>query len=186
MSFIYIFFIAIGLTFDTFAVSISTGLIVSKIHFWQAFRVAFVLAIVQALMPIAGWFAGIQVKDIISDYDHWVAVSLLSILGVKMIFEAYKTEDEEKPRNPLKPVVLLGMAVATSIDALIVGISFGFLSVNITYAASIIGIVTFLVAMIGMLIGKKAGNFFGKKMEIIGGIILILIGLKILFEHTMI
>jgi putative Mn2+ efflux pump MntP len=183
MSIFYIFLVAVGLTFDTFAVSVSTGLAVSHIRFWQAARVALVLGLVQAIMPLLGWFAGMQVKELISNLDHWIAFSLLLLLGSKMIYEALKKDTDAGPSDPLKMAVLLGMALATSIDALVVGISFGFLDVNIVAATIIIGATTFVVAMVGMLVGKKAGALLGKKMEIVGGLILIFIGSKILFEH---
>jgi len=187
MELLTLFFIAIGLNFDSFAVSISTGLVVKHIKFRQATKIALVLAFFQALMPVIGWFIGSQVKDYISNYDHWIAFGLLSIIGVKMIIESLKKEKEEEKKdfNPFKPIVLIGMAIATSIDALIVGVSFAFINVNILFSAGLIGVLTYIVAMLGMLFGKKAGKWFGKKMEIIGGSILIIIGIKILLEHLM-
>lgn len=183
MDFITLIIIAIGLTFDTFAVSISTGLVANHIRFWQATKVAVTLAFFQALMPFIGWFIGTQVKHLISNYDHWIAFGLLAIIGIKMIIESLKKEEDKKDFNPFKPSVLIGMAIATSIDALIVGVSFAFIKVNIYYSVGIIGFVTYVVAMLGMLFGKSAGKWFGKKMEIIGGLILIGIGVKILLEH---
>lgn len=183
MELITLLLVATGLTFDTFAVSISTGIAVSHIRFWQATRIAVVLAFVQALMPLIGWALGLQIKNLISSYDHWIAFGLLSIIGIKMIVESLKDEKDKEELNPLKPIVLLGMAIATSIDALIIGISFAFLEVNILFSISLIGVVTYIVAMMGMLFGKNAGKWFGKKMEIVGGLILIAIGLKILLEH---
>jgi len=184
MGIVYIFLIAVGLTFDTFAVSVSTGLLVNNIRFWQAVRVALVLAVVQAMMPLVGWFTGAQVKDYVSSFDHWIAFALLGLLGLKMMYEAVKQDEDGEAKNPMKFTVLMGMAIATSIDALVVGISFAFLDVNIILASLIIGATTFMVAMIGMLFGKKAGALLGKKMEIIGGIILVAIGVKILLEHV--
>jgi putative Mn2+ efflux pump MntP len=183
MDFITILLIAIGLSFDTFAVSVSTGLVICSIRFWQGVRVAFILAFFQSLMPFLGWFAGKQVATQISDYDHWIAFGLLAVLGLKMIVESFKKEEQKTGVNPLKITILLGMAVATSIDALVVGVSFAFLEMKIYLSVLIIGIVTFLVSMIGMLFGKSAGGRFGRKMEIIGGLILIGIGIKILLEH---
>lgn len=180
---ITLFLIALGLTGDTLAVSISAGLTLNKIKFVQALRIAFVLALFQAIMPILGWYLGLQVKDLIKDIDHWVAFISLLIIGGKMIIESFKKDEAKKPFNPLKLVVLTGIAIATSIDALIVGISFALISINMLQAFFIIGITTFLVAMIGVLIGKKTGNKIGQKAEIIGGFILIIIGLKILIQH---
>lgn len=185
MDIITIFLIAIGLSFDTFAVSISTGLVIKQIKFKQALKIAFVLAFLQTLMPFIGWFAGKQIFSLIKSFDHWLAFILLSILGVKMIFESFKKEEEKKNFNPLKLSVLLGMGIATSIDALVVGVSFAFIRTNIWLAIAIIGFITFLVAMLGMLFGKNVGNKFGKRFEILGGLILISIGVKILISHIL-
>ena len=184
MAFLTLFLIAIGLTFDTFAVSISTGVIANSIRFPQATRVALVLALFQAVMPLIGWLIGTQVESLIGDYDHWIAFGLLSVIGIKMIIESLKKVEHRKDLNPFKkPAVLLGMALATSIDALIVGISFAFLDVNILLSMGVIFFTTYVVAMLGMLFGKNAGKWFGRKVEILGGLILILIGGNILFEH---
>lgn len=185
MELITLLIIAVGLTLDTFAVSISTGLIIQRIHFWQATKIAMVLAIVQGLMPFIGWFIGSQLKHLMINYNHWVAFGLLSIIGIKMIFESLKKEGNRKEFNPLKPMFLFGIAIATSIDALVVGVSFAFINVNITLSVFVIGFMTYFVAMLGMLFGKNAGKWVGKKMEIIGGIILIGIGVKILLQHLL-
>jgi manganese efflux pump family protein len=183
MDLVTIILIAFGLTVDSLAVSISTGLVVSHIRFLQAVRIAFVLAVFQGLMPLLGWFLGSQVRDFIIDYDHWIAFFLLFLIGAKMIYESFKKEGEKKDFNPLKYSVMIGMAIATSIDALIVGVSFAFISINILLAIIIIGTLTFLVSMSGMFAGKKVGIYFGRKVEFLGGIVLIAIGIKILFEH---
>lgn len=174
--------IAISLSFDTLAVSISTGLIVNKIRFWNGVKVATVLAFFQTLMPAVGWFAGSKVADNISSFDHWIAFGLLSIIGVMMIIESLKKEEVKTNFNPLKFITLIGMGIATSIDALVVGISFAFMEINIYLTLFIVGAITFLTAMLGMLFGKNIGIKFGKKMETLGGIILIIIGLKILIS----
>lgn len=183
MSIFTIILIAIGLTFDTFAVSVSTGISVNQIRFWQAVRVSLYLSIFQAAMPVLGWFGALQIKEYITNFDHWLAAGLLWIIGTKMIWESLFPKENEVIKNPLKTTVIIGMAIATSIDALAVGVSFGFLEVNMYISTIIIGFTTFLVAMIGMLLGKKAGYLLGKRAEIIGGIILIIIGFKILYEH---
>ena len=175
-------FLGLGLSFDTFAVSVSTGLIKNSIKFWQAVRIASVLAFFQALMPLLGWFGGSQIAEYISSIDHWIAFGLLSIIGTKMIFDSFKTEDDKK-MNPFLFKVVVLMGLATSIDALIVGVSLAFIEINIYQSVVIIGIVTFLAAMIGMLLGKSANGKLGKRVEIIGGLILFGIGLKILIEH---
>ena len=183
MDFITLLLIAIGLSFDTFAVSVSTGLAISHIRFWQGVRVAVTLALFQSLMPFFGWFVGRQVASMILEYDHWIAFGLLAALGIKMIIESFKKEEQKAVFNPLRFTFLIGMAFATSIDALVVGVSFAFLEMNIYWSVFVIGAVTFIVSMIGILFGKQAGGWFGKKMEIIGGLILIGIGVKILLEH---
>ncbi|NVO21476.1 MAG: manganese efflux pump [Bacteroidetes bacterium] len=184
MHILTIIVIAIGLSFDTFAVSVSSGVILPKITFYEGIRIAIVLAIFQALMPLIGWGMGKGIVTYAKNLDHWIAFVLLSGLGVKMIYESFSKDVAEK-LNPLQMKVRVGMAIATSIDALIVGFSFAFLEYRIIMSTFIIGSVTFLVSMLGLLFGKKVGERLGKRMEIIGGIILIAIGLKILIEHTL-
>ena len=182
MEIITLIALAVGLCFDTFAVSVSSGLIKREITFKQALRIAFVLGFFQGIMPAIGWFLGTSIKDFIQEWDHWIALVLLATLGIKMIYEAVSKKDD-KAFNPLDFKVMVGMGVATSIDALIVGVSFGMFSVNLPLAVIIIGGVTFLASMLGILFGKKTGEHFGEKIEILGGVILIIIGLKIVFQH---
>ena len=182
MSFLTLFLIAVSLSFDSFAVSVSSGLLKKEIIFWQAVRIAFFLAFFQASMPIIGWLGGISIKDFIEPIDHWIAFGLLSAIGIKMILESFKDE-ESKNVNPLDIRFIISISIATSIDALVVGISFAIIAVNILLAFFIIGSITFLASMLGILCGKKSGGKFGKRMEILGGVILIVIGLKILLEH---
>jgi putative Mn2+ efflux pump MntP len=185
MELVTIILIAIGLSFDTFAVSVTTGVAANHIQFWRACRIALTLAAFQGLMPVLGWFIGMQVESYIRDYDHWIAFGLLFIIGSRMIYESLKPEEERKEFNPFKLLFLIGIAISTSIDALIVGVTFAFIDVDIVISVIIIGAITFIVAMLGMLLGKKAGEWCGKKMEIVGGIMLIGIGAKILIEHLM-
>ena len=182
MSFLTLFLIAVSLSFDSFAVSVSSGLLKKEILFWQAVRIAFFLAIFQASMPILGWVGGLSVKTIIEPFDHWLAFGLLSGIGIKIILESFKDE-ESKTINPLDLKFIISISIATSIDALVVGVSFAIIEVNILLAFLIIGGITFLASMFGILCGKKSGGNFGKRMEILGGVILIAIGLKILLEH---
>ncbi len=182
MGFITLLLLAIGLCFDTFAVSVSSGLLRKEIVFLQAVRIAFFLAIFQAIMPLLGWVGGITIKTWIEPFDHWVALGILTILGVKMLIESQK-KSEDKNINPLDIKVILSMALATSIDAFAVGISFAIIEVNMIMAVLTIGSVTFFASMLGILFGKKTGSHFGQKMEIIGGVILIAIGIKIVIEH---
>jgi len=183
MGFFTLFLIAISLSFDTFAVSVSTGLIINNIQFKKAVWISFVLAFFQALMPFIGWFSGNLIKDYIIEFDHWIAFVLLAIIGGKMIVESLKSDEEEKNFNPEKIGVQITMAIATSIDALIVGITFAFVEVKIFWSIFLIGAVTFIAGMLGMLLGKNIGNRLGNKPELIGGIILIGIGIKILVDH---
>lgn len=182
MDLLTLFLLSIGLCFDTFAVSVSSGLLRKEIIFWQAVRIAFFLALFQAIMPVLGWLGGITIKEWIESYDHWIALGILSILGIKMLIESFK-KSEEKNINPLDIKVIISMALATSIDAFAVGISFAIIEVNMLLAFIIIGSVTFIASMLGILFGKKTGSHFGQKMEIIGGLILIAIGIKIVIEH---
>lgn len=174
--------IAIGLSFDSFAVSVSCGLILNKIKFIQALRFALLLAIFQGLMPILGWIIGTELKNYIVELDHWIAFILLSIVGIKMILDS-KKHTNEKTANPLSLLINLTLAFATSIDALIAGLSFAFFNINIYITIFIIASITFIVSMLGVLFGKKTGSKLGKRMEQIGGVILIGIGSKILSEH---
>lgn len=190
MDFLSIFLIAFGLSMDSFAVSVSSGLVLPQIKFRKAVIIAFSLAFFQGFMPFVGWMFGLRLVEYLKPIDHWVAFILLSILSVKMIVESLKKEEQRTNFNPLKPSVLITMSVATSIDALIVGMSLAFIDLNhsilwlaILIPVFIIGSVTFIMSMLGILFGKKVGERFGKRMEMIGGIVLFLIGARILAEH---
>ena len=183
MELLTIFLIAISLSFDTFAVSISSGLILKRIDFINATKIALTMAIFQALMPVLGWLAGAGIKQYAESSDHWIAFFILALLGGKMIYESYASNPGERDFNPLDLKVMIGMAIATSIDALVVGFSFALLDYKILISVFIIGAVTYIVAMLGMLFGKNIGSSMGRRMEMIGGIMLMLIGLKILIEH---
>jgi putative Mn2+ efflux pump MntP len=148
-------------------------------------KISFSLALFQGIMPLLGWLAGKRISEYLSNYDHWIAFGLLLIIGIRMIWESQKKE-ENKTINPLNIWFLIYISLATSIDALIVGLSFAFFETKIYTSIIIIGVVTFIASMLGILFGKKAGVHLGKKMEILGGIILIVIALKILLEHLFI
>lgn len=184
MDMIAIFLIAISLSFDTFAVSVSCGVIDNNIKFWPAVRIAFYFATFQALMPLLGYSIGSTLSSIISPIDHWVAFALLSIVGAKMLIESFTRNFDNAPSfNPHQLKIVLSLSLATSIDAFVVGISFAFFSINLILSLFIIGSVTFMLSMLGMLFGKKLGQHLGKKIEFLGGLILITLGLKILLEH---
>jgi putative Mn2+ efflux pump MntP len=185
MDFLTILVISLGLSFDTFAVSLSYGVIRSGILFRQASWIAIVLALFQGGLTIAGYFLGSIISDALRATDHWVALGLLGFLGAKMIFEGLKKTANHEPKDYTSNFVLMTIALGTSIDAFAVGISFAILDVRIWEAGSVIGAVTFLASMTAIRIGKSAGARLGNKVEIIGGLMLIAIGLKIFLEHIL-
>lgn len=187
MSIWEILLIGLGVSADAFAVSMCKGVEMKKFILKYALLIALFFGGFQMLMPLIGWGAGSLFQKYITSVDHWIAFGLLLILGGKMIYDGIfdkdkKEEGEEKPLQ-LGLVTLLVMAVATSIDALAVGVTFAFLSVNIWLAISVIGATTFTFSLIGVGIGVKVGDKFKNKAEILGGVILILLGVKILLEH---
>lgn len=167
---------------DAFAVSISAWLSQKKIFLRQAFFLALCFWAYQAVMPLIGWLGGVSVRVYIESFDHWIAFGLLGALGAKMIYEAI-SEDDEKVKDYFSPSSLMILGFATSIDALAVGISLALMPVNILYAVYMIGWVTFFLCFLGVYIGKRFGHIFEKKAEILGWVILIFIGTKILIEH---
>ena len=182
--FIEIFLIGVGLSMDAFAVSICKGLSMQKVKKRDVFIIALFFGGFQALMPFIGWFLGRGFESYITSIDHWISFILLSIIGGKMLIDGIKAEDDEDEgefKLDLKELFLL--AIATSIDALAVGITFAFLDYPIVECMSIIGCTTFIISFIGVYIGKVFGSKYEHKAEIAGGIILIVIGLKILLEH---
>lgn len=185
MDYFTILAIALGLSFDTFAVSLSVGVVRTHIIFRQATRVAIVFALFQGGLTIAGYFLGSIISNALKAMDHWVALILLAFLGLKMIYEGLKKSSEEETKDFRSTLVLLTLAVGTSIDAFAVGISFALLDVKIWEAGILIGSVTFLASMTAIRIGKSAGERLGNKVEIVGGVILIAIGIKIFLEHML-
>ncbi len=185
MGFFELFLIAVGLSMDAFAVSICKGLKMQRFNVRHAGVIALAFGGFQALMPVIGWFLGKQFESYITGIDHWIAFALLAVIGGKMAVESFKKEEEasSKENEKLDVKELLVLAVATSIDALAVGITFAFLQVSIVPAVSLIGVITFVLSAVGVFIGHKFGAKFKSKAELAGGIILILIGLKILLEH---
>ncbi|MCI5533345.1 MAG: manganese efflux pump MntP family protein [Firmicutes bacterium] len=187
MSFFEIFMIGVGLSMDAFAVAICKGLNMRKLDKVQTLVIAFFFGGFQALMPFVGWLLGKQFEAYITSFDHWIAFVLLAFIGGKMIWDVFKGDDkdesccEEGAKLDVKELFML--AIATSIDALAVGISFAFLQVNIVSAITLIGCTTFVISAAGVFIGHKFGSKYEDKASLAGGIILILIGLKILLEH---
>ena len=177
-----IIFIGVGLAMDAFAVSVCKGLSMKKINWKKATIIALYFGIFQALMPVIGYFLGSSFSVLVEKVDHWIAFILLAIIGGNMIKESRDDElDKRNDRVDFKTMIVL--AIATSIDALAIGVTFAFLNVNLILSISIIGIVTFLLSLFGVVIGNKFGDKFQNKAELAGGIILIILGLKILLEH---
>lgn len=182
MGFLETFFISIGLAMDAFAVSICKGLAMKKMNWKKAIIIGGYFGIFQMVMPIIGYLLGIGFSEWIETIDHWIAFGLLSFIGVKMTKEAFDKEQSVNDRVDFNTMIVL--AIATSIDALAVGITYAFLETSNNFLAfSIIGIITLITSMIGVKIGNKFGSKYGEKAEVIGGSILILIGIKILIEH---
>jgi len=170
---------------DAFAVSVTSGIAIKNLRLKHALLIAVTFGGFQAIMPVIGWFAGIGIQQRLCNLDHWIAFVLLSIIGGKMIYEAFQLDDAEKADNPLKAGVLLVLGIATSIDALAVGVTFAMIKVAIFTPIAFIGSVTFVLCLAGVYIGNAFGHFFEKKIEIFGGMVLIGIGLKILIQHLM-
>lgn len=202
MDLLSIILIAFGLSMDAFAVSITNGITIKDLKSSHVLKIGVYFGGFQALMPVIGWAVGSQFKDYIVSIDHWIAFGLLAVIGIKMIREALdhredssengkdsleeaaiSKQDSVDEENQLSTGRLLMLAVATSIDALAVGVSFAFLSVSILGASAVIGLITFFVCVAGVLIGRRFGSLLKQKAEIAGGVILVLIGAKILFEH---
>ena len=178
-----IFILAIGLSFDSFAVSVTSGLSVPHIRFFQAAKMAIMLAVFQAAMPLIGWFLGSSMKSLIEPIDHWIAFGLLTLISGKIIVESFFSDENKSIKDPFRMKVILLLALATSIDALAVGFSFSIYLEKIFGAIFIIGAITFIASMTGILIGKKTGPKINKYAEVAGAIILFGIGCKILIEH---
>lgn len=185
MSFMSILLIAVGLSMDAFAVSITSGIVIKSLRISNVLKISIFFGVFQAVMPLAGWLAGYSFKDYIVQVDHWIAFGLLIIIGGKMIYEVVKgCDDGECELNPLDNKVLTLLAIATSIDALAVGVSFAFLNVNIFESVALIGITTFVICSIGVIVGKRCGEVLKNKAQVAGGLVLMFIGVKILAEHT--
>ena len=187
MGFIELFLVGVGLSMDAFAVSICKGLGMKRLNMKQALVIGLFFGGFQALMPFLGWALGTQLADLITPIDHWIAFILLAVIGGKMLLDAFRGGDEEEAgeakdaKLDLKELFML--AIATSIDALAVGITFAFLGVDIVFAIQVIGATTFVISVAGVAVGHAFGARYEKGATIVGGVVLILIGLKILLEH---
>jgi putative Mn2+ efflux pump MntP len=183
MELLPVLMLAVGLAADAFAVSVAEGVAIHKITRAHVLRVSICFGAFQALMPVAGWLAGSALARFIQPFDHWVAFGLLGFLGGKMIADSLTGFETAEPRQPSRGARLLLLAIATSLDALAVGVTLGILHTNIWAPAVIIGIVTGLLCAIGMDLGDRIGSRLGRRAELAGGVILVGIGVKILVEH---
>lgn len=184
MTLISIIIIACVLSMDAFAVSVVSGAVYKHLKVKHIFRMAFFFGAFQAFMPAVGYLAGMSIKAYVANYDHWIAFILLSSIGIKMIYESFKIESAKRDFDPANVFVLLILSVATSIDALVMGITLLFLRVSIITPTLIIGATTFLLSYAGVLIGKKFGHFFESRIEAVGGLVLIGLGIKILVDPS--
>ena len=179
---IIIVLIALGLAMDSFSVSITRGLTNPKTRMSiEALKVGLFFGFFQAIMPIIGWLVGLSIIDLISGFDHWIAFGLLTFIGIRMIYESLASESRKIATSSSFKVLII-LSIATSIDALAVGLSLSFIEVSIVTPAIIIGIITFSLSFLGLYLGKKLGEYF-ERIGILGGIILIVIGVRILIEH---
>jgi len=185
MQLLTISLMGIGLAADALAVSLTSGLLIKRIKLNKALKIALFFGIFQTLMPIFGWLMGLGFREFVSAIAHWVAFFLLGWLGGNMIYEALK-EEEEKAFNPLDNSTLFGLAIATSIDALAAGVGLSVLKLSLPLTVTLIGLITFILCFFGVLIGHRFGDFCQGKVEILGGLILMGIGTKILVESIMI
>lgn len=178
--------IGVGLSMDAFAASACKGLQQKRINWKIAFITAFSFGLFQAIMPLIGWLLGSSFTQLIEPFDHWVAFVLLAAVGCKMLWDAYHPDDEEEDEvsaNTLNVHELIMLSIATSIDALVIGVSFAMTGINIWIAIVVIGLTTFTLSLIGFVIGNRFGSRYEKAATILGGVALIVLGLKILMEH---
>jgi putative Mn2+ efflux pump MntP len=185
LGFFSILIIAVGLGMDAISVAMSIGAARRDRSWGPTFRLAFHFGLFQFLMPIAGWLAGRTVADFIAGYDHWIAFILLAYIGGNMIRESFKHEEAAPLADPTRGWNLVMLSIATSIDALAVGLSFAFLKTPILFSSAVIGIVCFGMTVVGMRFGERLGRFLGRRVEMIGGLVLIGIGVKILCDHLL-
>ncbi len=178
-----IILIGLGLAADACAVSLSSGMVIKHIKLSKALKIALSFGIFQGLMLLIGLLIGLSFRELLSRVDHWIAFGLLSFLGGKLIYESMHVDTNRKPFNPLEFYTLLGLSIATSIDALAVGISLSALQIQIISSAILVGLITFSICFISVYVGHSFGDVFKNRIEVIGGLILIFLGSKILFEH---
>ena len=180
-----VIFIAVGLSMDALAVSIGKGISVGGNKLMNALEVAFFFGLFQFLMPLAGYYLGSSFSGFIGSFDHWIAFGLLFLIGVKMIRESFGKEEREEREERISFPTLMFLSLATSIDALAVGVSFAVLKTPILLASAVIGVICFVFSFTGFIAGNRLGRLFGRKLEFLGGAILIAIGVKVLLEHLL-
>ncbi len=185
MNILEVILVSIGLAMDAFAVSVCKGLAMKKIDFKKMLVIGLYFGIFQGGMPVIGYMLGTNFESLVTKIDHWIAFILLSFIGINMIREALKSKcDCEKQSDSVAFKEMVILAIATSIDALAVGITFAFLKTNLIAVVTSIGVITFVLSMMGVCIGNRFGNKYESKAQITGGLILIMMGIKILFEHV--
>ena len=182
MSIVTLLFLSVALAMDAFTVSVSNGISIRNIKFSQAILIALFFGLFQAFMPVLGWLLGKSFSNYLAGIDHLIVFAIFGFIGTKMILEALQRRNESSGRREehIQLSVLFALAVATSIDAFAVGISFSLIKVNILFSIMTIGIITFTLSFIGVYLGRYLGRLFGRRMELLGGLILIIIGFKIL------
>jgi len=183
MDVVTIFLLALALAIDAFAVAVAAGSVLGRAHRRQVFRLSFHFGLFQFLMPLLGWLVGREVVKVIEAYDHWVAFGLLGLIGGRMIFSSMSGEAQRLSGDMTRGWMLVGLSLATSMDALAVGFSLAFAHTEIIIPAIIIGVVAGVMTMTGMRLGERFSQILGRKMELIGGLILIFIGFRIVLEH---
>ena len=182
MSFTAIFLIALSMAMDAFAVSLGSGVKIGPGP-RPLFRIAFHFGLFQAVMPVIGWLFGNTIEPYVKDYDHWVAFGLLAFVGIRMIRSGLSKDEEETPKDPSRGLTMVMLAIAVSIDALAIGLSLGLLGITIWTPAIIIGLVTGVLSLIGLRVGNGFGKRYGKPVEVLGGLVLIGIGVRIMISH---
>ena len=183
MSFIEVFFIALSMSMDAFAVCLGAGTRAGTNGRRPTFRLAFHFGLFQFLMPVLGWLAGTTVERYIAGFDHWIAFGLLAFVGLRMLWSGFHPDQEEKMEDPSRGWTMVLLSIAVSIDALAIGLSLGLIGVTIWYPAVVIGVVTGLVSWLGLRLGNRLSERFGERMEILGGLVLLGIGVRILVSH---
>jgi putative Mn2+ efflux pump MntP len=183
MNFIEVFFIALSMSMDAFAVCLGAGTQAGTNGRRPTFRLAFHFGLFQFLMPVLGWLAGTTVERYIAGFDHWIAFGLLAFVGVRMLWSGFHPEKDDRKDDPSRGWTMVLLSIAVSIDALAIGLSLGLIGVTIWYPAVVIGVVTGLVSWLGLRLGNRLSERFGERMEILGGLVLLGIGLRILVSH---